>query len=58
MGSLDIGYIQEWNYELIWLPQVVTDKDAVAEKKRIGQPLTDAQILRLLDSFPEDEIGK
>tara|TARA_Y100001968_G_C18877982_1_gene490317 strand:- start:293 stop:403 length:111 start_codon:yes stop_codon:yes gene_type:complete len=36
MGSLDIGYIQEWNYELIWLPQVVTDKDAVAEKKRIG----------------------
>ncbi len=49
--------VQEQKFESIWLPPAVTDKDVVTTKKRIGYPLTDAQILRLLDSFPEDENG-
>jgi hypothetical protein len=49
--------VEEQNFESIWWPPKVTDKDAVAETKRVGYPLTDAQIIRLLDSFPDDEIG-
>ena len=39
------------------MPPAVTSKDAVEEVKRIGYPLTDAQIIRLLDSFPIDDVG-
>mgnify|MGYP003145967434 FL=1 len=49
--------VEERNFESIWLPPAVTDKDAVAETKRVGYPLTDAQILRLLDSLPVDDAG-
>jgi len=49
--------VEEQNFESIWLPPAVTDKDAVAETKRVGYPLTDAQILRLLESFPVDDVG-
>ena len=49
--------VQEQQFESTWLPPVVTDKDLITTKKRIGYPLTDSQILRLLDSFPVDEIG-
>jgi len=49
--------VQEKQFESTWLPPAVTDKDLVTTKKRIGYPLTDSQILRLLDSFPEDETG-
>ena len=38
------------------MPPVVTVK-AVEEVKRIGYPLTDSQIIRLLDSFPNDDVG-
>ena len=46
--------VAKLQFESTWLPPVVTDKDLVIAKKRIGYPLTDSQILRLLDSFPED----
>ena len=49
--------VEERNFESIWLPPAVTSKDAVEEVKRIGYPLTDAQIIRLLDSFPIDDVG-
>ena len=49
--------VQEQKLESTWLPPSVTDKDLVTTKKRIGYPLTDAQILRLLDSFPIDDVG-
>ncbi len=39
------------------MPAAVTSKDVIEEVKRIGYPLTDAQIIRLLDSFPCDDIG-
>ena len=48
--------VQEQQFESTWLPPAVTDKDLVTTKKRIGYPLTDSQILRLLDSFPVDEV--
>jgi len=49
--------VQEQKFESTWLPPSVTDKDLVTTKKRIGYPLTDPQILRLLDSFPIDDVG-
>ena len=49
--------VQEEKFESIWLPPAITDKDLVSTKKRIGYPLTDSQIIRLLDSFPANEIG-
>ena len=49
--------VEEQNFESIWMPPAVTSKDAVEEVKRIGYPLTDAQIIRLLDSFPIDDVG-
>ena len=49
--------VEEQNFESIWMPPAVTAKDAVEEVKRIGYPLTDAQIIRLLDSFPVDDVG-
>ena len=49
--------VEERNFESIWLPPAVTSKDAVEEVKRIGYPLTDAQIIRLLESFPIDDVG-
>ena len=50
--------VAELQFESTWLPPAVTDKDLVTTKKRIGYPLTDSQILKLLDSFPKDETGK
>ncbi len=49
--------VHDQKFESIWLPPAVTDKDLVTTKKRVGYPLTDAQILRLLDSFPTNDIG-
>ena len=49
--------VQEQQFESTWLPPDVTDKDLVTTKKKIGYPLTDSQILQLLDSFPIDKIG-
>ena len=49
--------VEKLQFESTWLPPVVTDKDLVTTKKRIGYPLTDSQILRLIDSFLEDETG-
>jgi len=49
--------VEEQNFESTWLPPAVTSKDAVEEVKRIGYPLTDSQIIRLLDSFPFDDVG-
>ena len=42
---------QEYQFESIWLPPLATDKDFVKTKKKIEYPLTDSQILRLLNSF-------
>ena len=49
--------VEEQNFESTWMPPAVTAKDAVKKVKRIGYPLNDAQILRLLDSFPVDDVG-
>lgn len=49
--------VEDQNFESIWLPPAVTKKDAVSETKRKGYPLTDAQIIRLLESFPDSEEG-
>jgi len=49
--------VQGQQFESTWLPPAVTNKDLITTKKRIGYPLTDSQILRLLDYFPVDEIG-
>ena len=44
-------------FESKWLPPAVTDQYQVRTEKRIGYPLTDLQIIRLLESFPDDEAG-
>ena len=50
-------FVAEIRFESTWLPPAATDKDLVTTKKRIGYLLTDSQILKLLDSFLEDETG-
>ena len=50
-------FVAEIRFESTWLPPAATDKDLVTNKKRIGYPLKDPQIHRLLDSFSEDETG-
>ena len=48
-------FVAEIRFESTWLPLAAIDKDLVTTKKRIGYLLTDSQILKLLDSFLEDE---
>tara|TARA_E500000331_G_scaffold21531_1_gene18862 strand:+ start:215 stop:1456 length:1242 start_codon:yes stop_codon:yes gene_type:complete len=50
--------VEDQKFESIWLPPATTTKDLVTKKKRIGYPLTDSQIIRLLESFPDSEEGK
>ena len=47
--------LAEIQFESTWLPPAATDKDLVTIKKLIGYLLTDSQILKLLDSFLENE---
>ena len=49
--------VEEMEFESKWLPPAVTDQDQVRTEKRIGYPLTDLQIIRLLESFSGDEAG-
>ena len=44
-------------FKACWLPPTSVEGEAVNEK-RIGYPLTDAQILRLIDSMPDTEAGR
>ena len=50
--------VQSQQFESTWLPPAVTDKDLVVTKKRVGYPLTDSQIIRLIDSLPQNDPGK
>jgi len=45
------------SYKACWMPPTVDDKAVVTKKKRIGYPLTDSQIVRLIASLPDDEVG-
>ena len=45
------------SFKASWMPPVVDDKAVGTKKKRVGYPLTDSQIIRLLESLPEDETG-
>ena len=45
------------SFKASWMPPVVDDKAVVTKKKRIGYPLTDSQIIRLLESLPDDEVS-
>lgn len=48
--------VEKRHFNACWLPGEI-DKPPTNEK-RIGYPLTDAQILRLIDSMPETTIGR
>tara|TARA_Y100001968_G_C19414614_1_gene748310 strand:- start:1303 stop:1560 length:258 start_codon:yes stop_codon:yes gene_type:complete len=50
-------YVVDLQFESTWLLPEVINKDLVTTKKRIGYPLTDSQILRLFDSFPDNVTG-
>ncbi len=49
--------VQRQDFQSTWLPPSMTDNEVVSIKKRVGYPMTDAQILRLIDSLPDDEVG-
>ena len=49
--------VQRRDFPSLWLPPAMSDDEVVSTEKRIGYPMTDAQILRLIDSFPTDETG-
>ncbi|WP_245151618.1 integrase [Prochlorococcus marinus] len=42
--------VQRQDFPSKWLPPVMSDDEAVTTTKRIGYPLSDSQILRLVDS--------
>ncbi|MBC1262387.1 tyrosine-type recombinase/integrase [Synechococcus sp. BSF8S] len=48
--------IERQNFKACWTPPPVPKETRKA--KRIGYPLSDAQILRLLDGIPDDEPGR
>lgn len=48
--------VQRRQFKPCWLPPAVDDGEHVAPK-RVGYPMTDAQIMRLLDSVPDTESG-
>ena len=43
--------VQRQDFPSKWLPPVLSDDEAVTTTKRIGYPLSDSQILRLVDSI-------
>ena len=43
--------VQRQDFPSKWLPPVMSDDEAVTTTKRIGYPLSDSQILRLVDSI-------
>ena len=49
--------VERRKFKACWLPPTSVEGEAVNEK-RIGYPLTDAQILRLIDSMPDTEAGR
>ena len=49
--------VERRQFKACWLPPSTVDGEAVNEK-RVGYPLTDAQILRLLDALPDTAAGK
>ena len=49
--------VQRQDFQSTQLPPSMTDNEVVSIKKRVGYPMTDAQILRLIDSLPDDEVG-
>lgn len=48
--------VERRQFKACWLPPSTVDGEAVNEK-RVGYPLTDAQILRLLDALPDTAAG-
>ena len=49
--------VQEKQFESIWLPPAVRDKDLITTKTSICCTLTSSHIIRLLDSILADEIS-
>ena len=45
------------DYPSIWLPPAMSDDEIVTKTKRIGYPLTDFQIIRLIEGLPNNDIG-
>ena len=43
--------VQRQDFPSKWLPPLMSDDEAVTTTKRIGYPLSDSQILRLVDSI-------
>ena len=46
------------DFPSIWLPPAMSDDEIVTTTKRIGYPLTDSQIIRLVEGLPENDISK
>jgi integrase len=49
--------VQRRSFKACWLPPAAVDGEYVNEK-RIGYPLTDAQVLRLVDAVPDTAAGR
>ena len=50
--------VHRLNFPSIWLPPAMSDDEIVTTTKRIGYPLTDSQIIRLINELPDNDIGK
>ena len=49
--------VHRLDFPTLWLPPVMSDDEIVTKTKRIGYPLTDSQIIRLIEGLPNNDIG-
>ena len=47
--------VQRRDFPSAWLPPAMSDDEVVSTTKRVGFPLTDSQIIRLVDALPDTE---
>ena len=49
--------VQRRDFPSSWLPPAMSDDEVVTKTKRIGFPLTDSQIIRLVEGLPQNDTG-
>ena len=49
--------VHHQDFPSVWLPPALTDEEVVTKPKRVGFPLTDSQIIRLIEGLPNTNTG-
>jgi len=49
--------VHHQDFASFWLPPAMSDDEVVTKTKRVGFPLSDSQIIRLVSSLPQNDTG-